>query len=261
MAFPETPRVIYEKNPLQEVVCQLDFPPILRIGSETPAEYQELIRGDYPLFEEETLGTELPAGIPAEIAKLLASESLLGPATANYRFTSADENWFVELARDSLTFTCQDYKRWEDFKAHLREPFEALLKVYSPAFFTRVRLTYSNIIDKVNLGLEQVEWPELLEPHIACELASNMSTYIQGIRSETLISLGDVGGQVLLRRGLAQSRESSEIGYAIESNFYVERTEIDAAAGILDAFNQQARLLFRWCIKDPLHKALGPRPG
>lgn len=127
MTFPESPRVIYEKNPLQEVVCQLSFPPILRIGSTAPAEYQELIRREYPLFEE-TPTAELPADISPELSKLLADKALLGSPTMDYEFASVDGNWVVDLTRDSLTFTSYDYKRWEDYRSHLRGPFEAFLR-------------------------------------------------------------------------------------------------------------------------------------
>ena len=62
--------------------------------------------------------------------------------------------------------------------------------------------------------------------------------------------------------GLAQSSESDEVGYVIESNFYTEeRTEIDSAKRTLDFFNEQAGNLFRWSITDTLHKALAPHSG
>lgn len=53
--FPETPRVIYAKNPLFEVICQLRFPAILKIDSEIPAGFQEKLRASFPLFREEDL--------------------------------------------------------------------------------------------------------------------------------------------------------------------------------------------------------------
>lgn len=69
--------------------------------------------------------------------------------------------------------------------------------MYTPEFFTRVRLTYSNVINRAELGLEGVEWPELLQPYIACELASDMSERIQGVRSDVVVILDDANGQVL----------------------------------------------------------------
>jgi hypothetical protein len=39
------PRVIYKRNPIIGVVCELRFPPILRIAAEPPVAFQEWIRG------------------------------------------------------------------------------------------------------------------------------------------------------------------------------------------------------------------------
>ncbi len=54
MPFPEVQRVIYRKNPLEQVICQFRFPAILRIDTETPADFQERIRNDFPQFAEQT---------------------------------------------------------------------------------------------------------------------------------------------------------------------------------------------------------------
>ena len=43
-------RFIYEKNQLVEVICQLRFPAILSIDSETPAAFQEKVRARYPRY-------------------------------------------------------------------------------------------------------------------------------------------------------------------------------------------------------------------
>ena len=52
MPFPETERVIYEKNPLNKVICQLRYPPILRIDSEVPSKFQDAIIDNFPLYNE-----------------------------------------------------------------------------------------------------------------------------------------------------------------------------------------------------------------
>jgi uncharacterized protein (TIGR04255 family) len=47
MTFPEdSPRVIYGRNPLEQVICQIRFPTILKIDTELPAAFQEQIRSD-----------------------------------------------------------------------------------------------------------------------------------------------------------------------------------------------------------------------
>src|SRR4051794_35988880 len=63
MAFPDAPRVLYEINPLDEVVCQLKFPPVLRIDAEMPVGFQEAIRAQFPLYRAEpTASRNLPQG-------------------------------------------------------------------------------------------------------------------------------------------------------------------------------------------------------
>ena len=44
-------RVIYKNNPLERVLIQLKFPPILLIDSQEPAEFQEKIRSSFPYYD------------------------------------------------------------------------------------------------------------------------------------------------------------------------------------------------------------------
>ena len=61
MPFPNVPRVTYRNNPLVQVICQLRFPPILKIDAEVPADFQESIRKDFPKFSERNeFRVELP---------------------------------------------------------------------------------------------------------------------------------------------------------------------------------------------------------
>ena len=76
--FSESERVIYTKNPLESVICQLRFPVILRIGAKPPVEFQEALRKDYPLFREIPpldIGTGLPPELSTIMSKLLPNPS------------------------------------------------------------------------------------------------------------------------------------------------------------------------------------------
>jgi uncharacterized protein (TIGR04255 family) len=138
MLFPVSQRVIYEKNPLEEVICQLRFPPILRIDTEIPAAYQERIRHEFPLFTE-SQDEESRLGIPPEIARFLSGEIQVRVGKSS-QFLSADKKWMVTLTRDFMALSTPNYERWERFKERLRKPFDALVSYYQPVFFTRVGL-------------------------------------------------------------------------------------------------------------------------
>ncbi len=259
MTFPESARVIYEKNPLNLVVCQFRFPPILRIDAEVPATFQEAIRHAYPLFEEQRSG-EQGIEIPPEISKLMGLELQFGSGKQGYKFSTSEDVWQVVLTRDFLALATTAYKRWEDFKQHLENPLNVFTEIYKPDYFSRIGLRYRDVIKKTELGLKDHEWAELLQPHIAGELCSPIASSIQKSGRDTLVTLDGGIGQVRIRHGLPQAKDDSESRYVIDADFFSdEKLEVPHALERLDRFNREAGRLFRWCITDRLHNSLGPR--
>lgn len=60
--FPHTPDVRLANSPLVEVVCQVRFPPILRINKEEPSDFQEAVRQRFPeLAAEQGMVLQMPA--------------------------------------------------------------------------------------------------------------------------------------------------------------------------------------------------------
>src|SRR5258708_12324597 len=84
MLFPESERVIYDKNPLQQVICQLRFPPILRINTEVPVAFQERVKQDYPFYQEKseiTLLTQVILNqLPKEATETILQEKSIVPS-------------------------------------------------------------------------------------------------------------------------------------------------------------------------------------
>jgi len=259
MAFPDANRVLYDKNPLQEVICQLRFPSILKIEAEPPVAFQERIRAALPFYNPRP-ALKLPAGMPAELASLIAKELPFGSGQTAHEFTSRDEKWKLALTRDFVALTCGAYERWEDFKGHLQGPLGALQELYAPGFFTRIGLRYRDVIRRSALGLQGVSWSDLLQPWIAGPFASREVTDdIEGSSHELAIRLADGHSRIQVHHG--QVPDGEELCYLIDADFFdPQQTEPANAFESLNFLNKQARLFFRWCIHKRLHDAMGPRP-
>src|SRR3989442_14073067 len=153
MIFPDASRVLYERNTLQTVVCQLRFPQILRIEADEPVAFQERIRAEYPILNTRAQ-LDLAAALPEEIAKLVnASLPLPIRQGRAYDFASPDEKWKATLAGTFIALTAtRAYERWEGFKTRLTPLVNAVIEIYQPAFFSRIGLRYQNAIQRSALG-------------------------------------------------------------------------------------------------------------
>lgn len=262
MTFPESPRVIYNRNPLVEVICQLRFPTILQVSAQPPAAFQEAIRHLYPVLEEKTQNplAAFSAQLPNQVLNFL-HQGLASPPRI-YEFASADGSWRVSLTQDALALTAFDYKRWEDFKRMFKPAIDALLACYRPAFYSRIGLRYVDLIRRSALGLTERSWHELVKPHVLGILGTDLSARVQMVSGEAVLDLEKVG-QVRLRHGLRreaqQGLSAPEDCYVIDADFFVEaRTETQHVDPSLDALNQQSGRLFRWCIQPLLHDCMDP---
>jgi uncharacterized protein (TIGR04255 family) len=259
LPFPEVPRILYDRNPLELVIVQLRFPPILRIETELPSAFQEAVRSQFPLFNDARPPAGFAVGLPPELSNLLGA-MLPIPVPRTYEFTSSDATWQITLTRESLALTCRKYRRWEEFKKMLMTPFDALVQHYGPAFFSRIGLRYRDVICRSELGLTNVPWNELLRAELAGEFHSPLAENIKVASHQLVLSLSGGAAQVLIQHGIAPRRDQ-EICYYIDNDFSIEqRRETNDAMETLDYFSKQSWRLFRGCIGDRLHNAMGPRP-
>ena len=258
MLFPPSDREIYDRNPLREVICQLQFPTILQVSSESPYQFQNAIRDQYPLYEE---ASEFPP-IPEEIAEILATARLpKGLQQPEHRFITENENRLILLTQEFIALSDKQYERWEEFREALRYTETAFRDIYKPAFYSRIGLRYRDVIAKDELGLEDYKWSDLLNQHIIGELgAPNLEGLVLDVRTVSLIAIPEVdGGVVRIQHGLANNPDDSRQIYLIDADFYTEkRSQLDDAYQTLDLFNRCAGRFFRWAITSQLRDALGP---
>jgi uncharacterized protein (TIGR04255 family) len=242
MTFPDSPRVIYKQNPLVEVICQLKFPPILKIESEPPAAFQEKIRKSYPMMQESSADQPL---LPPGIARVIGQAVPGFFQGRTYSFVSEDERWKVTLTREFLALSTARYTRWEEFRSKLQVAVEALVSTYEPGFLVRVGLRYRDMIRRSMPGLGNLDWSKLLKPHILGELSQpRLSKAVQHSAHDVLISLDNSMGQVRVLHGLIREPGQTDFSYSIDSDFFYEgRTDLKDAFKYLDSFNRGRKTL------------------
>jgi uncharacterized protein (TIGR04255 family) len=263
MPFPASDRVLFERNPLAEVICQLQFPAILQIASELPSAFQERIRGAYPGFQQALAISGL--NLPGAMAQAVANMPMGGmQPTPTYSFTTQSESRTVTLTRDALTISERSYVRWEELRAEVETVRAALEEVYAPPYYTRLGLRYQNILKPDELELGDAEWADLLNPAIAGLLGTSepIRRNVRAIAGAAEVELAELPGAVVrVQYGLGQTAAGVRPPFAIDADFFTtERSDRDRVVPTLDAFHTHADHLFLWAITDRLRDALRPTP-
>jgi len=259
MNLPEQARVIYQHNPLIEVIAQLRFPTILKIANQQPVDFQDNIRFDYPIFESQNLQ------IPVEISNLIPQFNSNFNSGCTYFFKSEDLRWQLSLNKDSLTLATTKYERYEDFIERLKNAVGFFEKIYNPSSYSRLGLRYRDLIIRSKLNIEQQEWSKLIPEYIASELHTpEIANAIQGFVKN--IQLNTDFGQVIFNHGLVTVKDIEkgvdETAYLLDTDFFIE-DRIERGEEVWNIFhksNHTARNLFRWSITDELHRAMRPQP-
>ncbi len=261
MPFPSSPRVVYENNPLAEVVCQLRFPTILEIGTTDPAEFQKKIRDKYPLYEKK-VSLQAPAAIVEFLSKLPIQ---MPPESFTYKFLQDSRDRFISLDNQLIALTEKCYTTWEDFFPDLMMAVRVLQDVYHPAYHSRIGLRYVDVIDKAKLGLQDEGWQALIKPNILGMIGTEeLARYVKEFQNVAVLALDDVPeGKVRIFHGTVRTvKDSGDWVYVFDADFYMEgKVKYEDVEAILGKFNRHAGNLFRWSITERLHNALKPRPG
>ena len=256
--FDNGPRCILEKNPLVEVICQLRFPDILKIETAEPADFQDAIRAEYPRYQKqvENLPPKVENGRPVPQGTI-----------NNYQFISADGQWKVSLTRNFIALSTHRYDRWETFANRLDAILASFIKVYAPAFFTRVGLRYINAIDRAALEMEDVSWRELIRPGYLGLMGEEDAAEQAFAKCEQNVTVNMPGGSKAniksgpgtLRRVENRTGKSEQKQvFLLDIDLYMEgNTPINLAVPALNVVHQNAGSIFRGAVTETLLAAMG----
>ena len=262
MPFKTSERVIYKKNPLIQVMCQLRFPRILSINEKVPVDFQERIRKTYPIYnvaveQQQQLIVE-PSIDP--LPKFIQNEQ-----RNNYSFSSEDYIWRINLTSTFLSLSTLQYERWEDFRSHLQEPLQALIEIYYPAFFERVGLRYVDAFrrSKLNIGAE-TPWTELISQFALGFLSNNdIAADVKGYSATSEIDLGkNALARIITSTGFVGNMvnpQNGELSFIVDSDlFFNSKKNLNELDISLEYLHEHANRLIRSIITDKLHNAMEP---
>lgn len=257
--FLDTERVQYAKPQLLEVICQLRFPAILSISAREPADFQELIRSEFPRYSRNT--ETLPPKVSGQPGSMKLEEQQ--PVT-NYQFLSADGHWKVNLTNTFLALATPVYTTWEDFARKLDAVLVDFIKVYHPAYFERIGLRYINAFSRKALELEGTPFSELIQPAYLGLMAEEDVTERSFLKIMQEAELNLAGGcRLKLHCGPGMVKrgnvEDKEIKFILDNDIFMSgKVEIQHSAGALNTVHTHADRVFRGAITRTLHEAMEP---
>ncbi len=258
--FSSEKRCVLKNNQLAEVICQLRFPDILIINEKEPAQFQELIRDDFPQYSSRK-ETPVPkiVGTPGNFS--VSNQ----PAGINYQFTSADGVWRVNLTSTFISLACTCYTCWEEFAKHLDKPLASFIQVYKPAFFSRVGLRYLNFISRKKLLLEGTPFSDLFQSPYLGLLADEDIPEHTASRNSVDAELSIPGGcRIKIHAGPGMvkinGQQDDEVRYIFDQDLFMNgNIPVNISAGALQTLHSQAYSVFRGAITDTLYEAMDPK--
>lgn len=236
------PRFKYARTSLKAVVCQLKFNPILRIGQEVPAGFQDSVRQEFPTFaREESTGFRIA---PGRIEPL-------PPQPAVLRFQTEDGNWTAGLAVDNLSLETTAYLDFPDFERRWLVLERAFQAVYGVDHYIRIGLRYINTFDESDFP---GGWLDKFNTHLLGPLADPVLG--EAVRQcAGACVFRDAEWAVTINHAREEGR------YILDIDHYSEgKHDAEDVAMRLQDFNRRIYQVFRWAITDTMHQLMEPGP-
>ncbi len=248
--FPQHPDILLTAPPLAEVICQVKFPPILRIVREEPSDFQERVRDRFPLLEvEQGVVVKFPA--PASGG---APSTEIPPRV--FRFGSADGQTVISLAMDFYALSTQHYTHWANFAADLELALATMEAVYRPAHAKRIGLRYVNRFTPQGAGCATMkEVLALFRPELTSLLQTD--AWSQPASLVTQLNLPD--GDALLTLRTAYSNDPNEPFFLLDFDYYEEgKLGFDGLIERCEKYHRVIYDAFRWSLQESSLARFGP---
>lgn len=260
LAAPELPRDRRKltRSPLVNAIWQLKFTSQVSLGDgRSVVEFQEALNRDTTLAPAQTEGLALQFSM---------GQSVAGPAptpASAWRLTASDERAVVTLGQGVVTLESSQYGSWEeDYQGWIADIALAVTQAFSPGLQTRLGLRYVNVIFGKVLERPAFERLGEFEGYVHESLLGFAPGEFWGdidmIQGRQVLSFGEV--KVNLNHALV-SAESSEIGFLVDVDSYLERANIfdqESVKTSSEELHDIALAVFQRCITPEAWDAMAP---
>ncbi|MFZ2359604.1 MAG: TIGR04255 family protein [Anaerolineae bacterium] len=252
LQFPEKTEIPLANPPLAEVICQVRYPPILRIAKEQPTKFQERIRQRFPEY-----GIEQPFKLSIPGAGAIGEPSAELPPRL-LRFTSKDGHTTATLAVDFFALSTTRYRHWSNFVDDLMVVSKAVEATYRPAYASRIGLRYVNRLNRTTTGLDNI--PDILglvRPELIAVLHSEAWSDPEEWTSQLV--LPDREGKLALR--FVFNSTEAEPYFQLDFDYFEQgQVALSELRERVNRYHQVIYRAFRWCLSDRSLAVFGSRP-
>jgi uncharacterized protein (TIGR04255 family) len=241
---PDIPHIeheVFARPPVKAMLGQVRFPPVLRI-SDLPAliPFQDEVRHAYPTFRPEQ-----------QVSFVLGPQGAqTAGAQSAYRFSTLDGVWSAVLSMDALTIEANPaagYTSYDDFVAHVRLVWGAVIKHFAPSQVLRQGLRY---VDHLEDPPEEGNWAPLINPDLLGPLVSVFGGSVAQSVSELRFPRED--GVLVFKHGMLPLGPEGKLGYLLDFDYFTEQPSSDISVeAVVDRFGRYHELVydfFRWCV-------------
>lgn len=249
--LPAADQVVFEDAPLEEVVCQLRFNEILMIKEKDPAQFQERIRKNFPLF-----GTSRGLQINVGSVQPMVTDA------PTWQFNTTDKKWTVSLTSQFLALKTTAYEDYPSFWSRLEPLLHAFQDQYEPPFYTRVGLRYVNRFIMEREDEHPIDWTRFLKERIAGEYGdATLRDLVAESSHQLLLRLkhGNIGWRYSRDVGNADGKEAERFTLDFD-HFTAGEVSPGDVPELLGVFNENLYRLFVWCLTKEGKEFLKPRP-
>lgn len=252
LSFPKREDIRLMRAPLTEVVCQVRFPPILRIVAEQPIDFQDMVRADFP-------DLEVQQGVLIQSAPLLSAPPTVQTQPSVFRFKSLDGCQVVSLASSFYALSTTAYSHWRDFATLLETIDRAARQVYRISSAQRIGLRYINQLTLDNTGAKSVaDFCDIVRPELTVLLRQAVWQQPLETLHHLLLEAGE-NERLALR---VHFQRGDQPALVLDFDYYVEgTTPLDQLLPLCNRYHDTIYNAFRWCVPDDKLIVFQPVPG